>query len=102
MAFEGASGFEYGFDSQGVENLLAEIRGVVITQAADDAIKELSQIKTACNENWQGESREVFLKRLEEDANAFSNSLKELYNAFEKEIMNAAFNFNNFDKNLFN
>ena len=93
--------FEYGFDAQGIENLLAEIKGCVITQAAGHATSELSIIRNRCDQIWEGQSKETFLAQLSKDAYKFSDALTSLYAAFEKEIVNAGFNFDNFDKNLF-
>ena len=36
--------FEYGFDAQGIENLLAEVKGCVIKSAAGHARSEVSKI----------------------------------------------------------
>ena len=93
--------FEYGFDAQGIENLLAEVKGCVIKSAAGHARSEVSKIKTTCTQIWQGQSRDDFCALLEKDANQFATALETLYVAFEKEIVNAGFNFDNFDKNLF-
>lgn len=94
--------FQYGFDAQGIEQLLADVKGQVITKAAEHATEKLTIIQTACNANWQGQSKEDFLTQLNNDATEFASALKSLYNAFEREIANAGFNFNNFDQNLFN
>jgi uncharacterized protein YukE len=93
--------FQFGFDANGIEKLLEEIRGKVITNAANDAVNKLNIITKACDANWQGQSREDFKVQLGKDAEQFKNALTTLYNAFEKEIANAGFNFDNFDKNLF-
>ena len=93
--------FQYGFDAQGIENLLEEIKGKVIDNAAKDAVDRLDIINKACDANWQGQSREDFKTQLGKDARKFQSALTTLYNAFEREIANAGFNFDKFDKNLF-
>ena len=93
--------FQYGFDAQGIENLLNEVKGQVITKAAGHATEKLTIINTACDKNWQGQSREDFKVQLKKDAQKFASSLNNLYSAFEREIANAGFNFDKFDKNLF-
>ena len=93
--------FEYGFDAQGIENLLGEVKGCVIKNAANHARNDVSKIKTTCSQIWQGQSRDDFCNLLQQDANKFATALETLYTAFEKEIVNAGFNFDKFDKNLF-
>jgi hypothetical protein len=93
--------FEYGYDAQGIENLLTEIKGCVLTKAGGHAVEKLSIIKKACENNWKGESKDDFLVHLQKDAERFQAALSELYTAFEKEIANAGFNFSKFDQNLF-
>jgi len=92
--------YQYGFDAQGIENLLDEVRGYVIQNAATHA-KDISVIKSACDANWEGQSKDDFLVQLQNDANTFASRLTTLYNAFEREVANAGANFSNFDKNLF-
>lgn len=93
--------FEYGFDAQGIENLLSEVKGCVIKTAAGHARSDVSKIKSTCAQIWQGQSRDDFCALLEKDAENFAKALETLYAAFEKEIVNAGFNFSDFDKNLF-
>ena len=93
--------FEFGYDAQGIENLLEEIRGYVILKAGKDAVEQLSIIYGACDKNWVGESEVKFKNRLKTDAENFKEALRRLYNAFEIEIANAGSSFQQFDKNLF-
>ena len=52
--------FQYGFDANGIEKLLEEIRGKVITNAANDAVNKLKKVYNIINTEYV----ENFCKKL--------------------------------------
>ena len=57
---------QYGFDVDGVEEYIKDIKSVVLTQAAE-ALDDLSDIKQACEKHWEGRARDDFLENVEKD-----------------------------------
>jgi uncharacterized protein YukE len=96
-----ASDFEYGYAGGGIETLLEEVKGIVLSQTGEAAKGELlDPIIRACESNWQGKSRERYVANLKADAETFYNALNQLYTAFESEIRNAGMAYKNFDDGL--
>lgn len=96
-----ASEFEYGYAAGGIETLLEEVKGIVLTQAGEKAKGELlNPIVSTCENYWEGQARERYVANLKADAETFYNALTQLYSAFENEIRSAGMAYQDFDKNL--
>lgn len=89
----------YGTSSKGVQSLLDEIRSDLIDTVSNNA-GDISTIETACNENWEGTSKEVFLSNLKKDVKMLQEGLDQMYNALGKEINAASAAILDFDQNL--
>ena len=79
---------EYGFDIDGVEEYIKDIKSVVLTQAAD-ALDDLGDIKQACEKHWEGQARDDFLKNVEDDKDHVKEQLEALYQVLVGEITQA-------------
>lgn len=85
------SEMQYGYDTAGVDQYIADIKTEAL-QKAKDAVLDISNIKTCCEAEWEGRSREAFVANLEKDAQHVSEQFEALYNALTAEIksLNAA------------
>lgn len=92
---------KYGFDSQGIESYLQELKAIVLEQAAE-RIKDISIIEKTCNENWEGEAKERYVEQLKKSANHTAEQLENLYTILVSEITAIQNSMDSFDKNLFN
>lgn len=90
---------KYGFESSGVSAYLEEVRASSLETASEHA-EDISKIKSALEDTWEGKSREKYLVNLAQDVKKFQDALLGLYNAFEKEVANTAVNMKEFDENL--
>ena len=54
----------HGFDAAGVDNYLEEIKSIVLNQAGEK-VKDITLIKTACEQNWEGVAREQFVANVQ-------------------------------------
>lgn len=89
----------YGFDANGVEKYLEEIKGIVLTKAAEK-VKNISDIEKACNANWEGRAKEEFLENLKTDAEHVSEQYQNLYNTLVSEIQSVQASMANKDEAL--
>lgn len=97
----GSGEFEYGYFGSGIDDLLREVRGIVLTQAGEKAKGELlDSVISACESYWEGKARERYVANLRTDAQTFYTALNQLYSAFESEIRNAGMAYKAFDENL--
>lgn len=95
------SDLQYGFDSQGVETYLKEIKSIVLTKAAD-ALDSISGIKSVCEKNWEGKARDDFIVNLEKDKDHVKTQFQELYKVLEGEIEQVEQAMANKDRTLIN
>lgn len=79
---------QYGFDVDGVEEYIKDIKSVVLTQAAD-ALDDLGDIKQACEKHWEGQARDDFLKNVEDDKEHVKEQFEALYQVLVGEITQA-------------
>ena len=91
----------YGTSKSGVEGLLEEIRSNLITKVSENA-SDTSKIKTACDENWSGTSKERFVANLDKDVALLQDSLNQMYAALVAEINATSAAIMDFDQNLIN
>lgn len=89
----------HGYNTSGVENYIAELKAIVLTEAAEE-IKNIDEIRTACEANWEGQARENFLNNVKLDAEHVAEQYNQLYNILQTEINNVQNAMSNFDYNL--
>lgn len=87
----------HGVDEAGVTDYIDKLKAVVITEAAT-AVKDISSIRTVCEENWEGEARKEFLELLQKDANHVADQYQALYDALFNEIKNVMESMQQFDR----
>lgn len=85
------SDMQYGYDTAGVSEYLEAIKSEAL-QLAKEAVLDVSEIKSCCEENWEGKARENFVVNLEKDAKHVSEQFDALYNVLVAEVnsLNAA------------
>ena len=89
----------HGFDGKGVEAYLDEIKSIVLTKASD-AVRDISEIETACNTNWAGRSKDDFIEQLKETSEHVAQQYRTLYDVLTNEITGLANEMKIFDVNL--
>lgn len=89
----------HGFDGKGVGAYLEEIKSIVLTKASE-AVRDISEIETACNANWTGESKNNFIEQLKETSEHVAQQYTTLYNILTSEITGLANEMKHFDQNL--
>lgn len=92
---------QYGYDAAGIKDYLDKIQAEAL-KGAEDAVKDISSIETCCKDNWEGQSRDVFLKNLQEDANFVAQQFDDLYKVLVDEINAVQAAMANGDSELFN
>jgi len=82
---------QYGYSTEGVSEYLEAIKSEALTNAKD-AVKDISLIKTACDNNWEGKAKDNFKVNLQKDADHVADQFDALYNILVSEInsLNAA------------
>jgi uncharacterized protein YukE len=82
---------EYGYSTEGVEAYIEAIRSEALLQA-EEAVKDVTEITTCCQEQWEGRARDNFVQNLQNDANHVAGQFEALYNVLVSEIrsLNAA------------
>ena len=89
----------HGTSTTGVSEFLKEIESKLVGTVATNA-EDIAGLESACNENWEGKSKERFLENLKSDVKLLRDSLNQMYEALEVEIYAAANAIIDFDKNL--
>lgn len=79
------SEMEFGYSTTGLDDYIAQIRAVVLEQAAEE-VKDLESIRTVCNQEWEGKSKEKFLENFQTSANHVSDQLHSLYSILTVEL----------------
>ena len=80
--------FEFGYDVNGVDEYIENIKSIVLTEAAN-ALDDTTTIEKACNEHWEGQAKENFLKNLKTDKDHVKEQFNTLYNVLVTEIEQA-------------
>ncbi len=92
--------YSEGFSGQGTNDLIEEIKAIVISGAGKKAIDDVKMVTDVCDQYWDGEAKERFKKNLEEDAKLFCSRVSKLANALQAELVNTAQSYKKFDDNL--
>lgn len=82
------SDFNFGYDADGVNVYLENIRSIVLTEAAA-ALDDTSAIEKVCKEHWEGVARDNFLKNLKTDKDHVKEQFETLYSVLTTEIEQA-------------
>lgn len=88
-----------GFHTQGVAAYIDALKAIVLTQAAE-AVKDISEIQTACEANWEGVARDTFLQNVKFDAQHVADEYQNLFNVLTTEIENTSAAMQRFDHSL--
>lgn len=93
------SSMEYGYNSDNVATYLDAIKNTAL-QNAKDAILATDNIKTVCDDNWEGKAKENFKSNLDKDAQHVANQLDSLFNILNDEINSVQAAMANKDESL--
>lgn len=80
-------GATFGYDIAGTQAFLNELKASYLDQAASDA-RNTDEIFTSVDESWVGQAAEDFKIAINEDCNALSRTLEQLYEQLESQINN--------------
>lgn len=94
------SEMEYGYSMLGVEDYIEQLRVVVLEEAAKE-IRTIDSIKTVCDQEWEGKSKEIFIKNFQDSANHVSDQLQNLFNILTREIDSVRDAMSLRDQNIF-
>ena len=95
----GIDGATFGYDLAGTQAFLRELKASYLDQAAADA-RNTDEIFTSIDESWVGQAAEDFKTALNEDGNALSKTLEELYYQLENQINNISASIADIDSGL--
>ena len=82
------SQFNFGYDADGVNVYLENIRSIVLTEAAA-ALDDTSAIEKVCKEHWVGVDRDNFLNNLQTYKEHVKEQFETLYSVLTTEIEQA-------------
>lgn len=82
---------EYGYSTSGVADYLEAIKSEALN-LAKEAVLDITDIRTCCENEWEGRARENFVANLNLDAQHVAEQFEALYNILVSEInsLNAA------------
>lgn len=91
----------YGYDTNGVGEYLEAIK-VDAIEKAKEAVLNIQDVQTCCENEWEGKARENFVANLQKDAQHVADQFDALYSILTSEInsLNAA--MANKDESLIN
>ena len=89
-----------GYDTQGVENMLREIKTKVIIEAAEEMKTSVNALTEAIDNIWVGASADQFKENIQNDVTKISNKLEESYNMLEKKIWDIVSSMVEADQNI--
>lgn len=95
----GIDGATFGYDIAGTQQFLSELKASYLDQAAADA-RNTDEIFTSVDESWVGQAAEDFKTALNQDGNALSKTLEELYYQLENQINNISSSIADIDSGL--
>lgn len=81
----------YGYSTSGVADYLEAIKSEALN-LAKEAVLDTGDIRSCCENEWEGKARENFLTNLDKDAKHVADQFETLYNILVSEInsVNAA------------
>lgn len=92
-------GATFGYDIAGTQAFLNELKASYLDQASSDA-RNNDEIFTCVDESWQGQAAEDFKTAINEDCNALSRTLEQLYEQLESQINNISSSIADIDAGL--
>lgn len=90
---------KYGYDSNGLQEYLDNIKSEYLTKAAD-AVMDYSSIVSSCENEWEGQARDNFVENLKKDAQHVADQYQALYEALCSEFSSLASAMANKDEEL--
>ena len=88
----------------GVAILVVAVVGVSFAafsySQAGEKVKDITLIKTACEQNWEGVAREQFVANVQKAADHVALQYQELFNILNVEINNVKAAMQNFDAGM--
>lgn len=92
---------QYGYNTEGVEAFIEAIRAKALNEASE-TVKDISKIREACENNWEGTARENFINNLTQDSQYVSDQFERLYDILIREINSISVAMQNKDGELIN
>lgn len=80
------TGATVGYDQEGVQTLLDDIKASLITESIEKLRGSETDLATALDEIWRGESEEAFKSNMHDDVETICKALGGAYTALEAEI----------------
>lgn len=80
------SGASVGYDADGIESLLAKIKADVIDEASTEMKTRATDLKTALDNVWQGDSEEQFKENMDNDIRKVRFALQKAYESLASEV----------------
>lgn len=93
--------FSYGYNTEGVGAYLDAIKSEAL-QLAKDAVLDISEIKTCCENEWEGKARENFVANLTKDAQHVADQFDTLFRILVSEVASLNAAMANKDETLIN
>ena len=91
----------YGYSTAGVADYLEAIKSEALN-LAKEAVLDTSEIKTCCENEWEGKARENFVANLETDGRHVAEQFDTLYTILVSEINSVNAAMANKDESLIN
>lgn len=76
---------QYGYDANKIREYLKEIKSDALTTAVS-VLENTSEIIQCCEQNWEGEARENFVKNLKRDVKHVVEQIDQLYVILQNEV----------------
>lgn len=89
-----------GYDTQGVDDMLREIKTKVIVEAAEEMKTSVNALNEAIDNVWVGASADQFKENMQSDVAKISAKLEESYNTLENRIWGIVSSMVEADQNL--
>ncbi|MBR3236445.1 hypothetical protein IKF92_02075 [Candidatus Saccharibacteria bacterium] len=89
-----------GYDTQGVDDMLREIKTKVILEAAEEMKTSVNSLNEAIDSIWVGTSADQFKQNMQSDVTKISRKLEESYNVLESRIWGIVSSMSEADQNL--
>ena len=76
---------KFGTSTSGTEDYVELIRGIVLNEAAE-LIRDVSAIKSVCDDHWEGQAKENFKLNLQKHADHVADEFSHLFTTLENEV----------------
>lgn len=96
----GISGATSGYDVNGMQSLINEIKVTIIPQVASSIRSSVTTTRETIDAVWVGASANAFKEKLSNDSETLCNTLEELAGSIENEIKVVGTNVEDYDNAL--